>query len=304
MAREVHLTARQRTALSVPPLLLRLVLAIIFIWAGYAKIFGFMDVTPENRAALVAAGVLGEPAAETPEDQAPIDEPVRDPIDEPIDEPDPIEEPAPDPIDEPADEPIDPAGDPIGEPDPADGPLEDPDLASIDQPAVTLVAQEAQPQRVRKLNNLAVLLHKSANPPSTLADDDAGTLEAQRPMALWPAAIGNPPWPERIAWAAALTELIAGLLLLIGLFTRLGGLSIAVVMGSALWLTEIGPAIQSGNTWLWVLPMYEPMDISSYTRMLYQLSLLVIGLSLLFSGPGMLSLDRWIFGKGVADDED
>ena len=59
MAREVHLTARQRTALSVPPLLLRLVLAIIFIWAGYAKIFGFMDVTPENRGALVAAGVLG-----------------------------------------------------------------------------------------------------------------------------------------------------------------------------------------------------------------------------------------------------
>lgn len=292
MAREVHLTARQRTALSVPPLLLRLVLAIIFIWAGYAKIFGFMDVTPENRAALVAAGVLGQPGAETPD--TPLDEPMSDPIDEPIDQPidesDPIDEPAPDPIQEPA-------GDPIDEP------IEDPGLSSIQRPMVTLVAQ-TEPQRVRQLNNLAVLLHKSANPPATLADDESGTLEAQRPMALWPAAIGTPPWPQRIAWAAALTELVAGLLLLIGLFTRLGGLSIAVVMGSALWLTEIGPAIQSGDTWLWVLPMYDPMNLSTYTRPLYQLSLLVIGLALLFSGPGMLSLDRWIFGKSVADDED
>lgn len=305
MAREVHLTARQRTALSVPPLLLRLVLAIIFIWAGYTKIFGYMDVTPENRGALVAAGVLPAAGAPTPADETPVDEPAPDTA--PPAAPDPTEPPAEQPIDEPAGEP---ATDPIDEPDPVDDPtdpiedpVDEPGLAAADEPAITLVAQ-ASPERVRKLNGLAVLLYASANPQPELADDADGTLEAQRPMALWPAAVGSPPWPVRFAWAAALTELLAGLVLLVGLFTRLGGLSVAGVMGVAIWLTEIGPAIQSGNTLLGFLPMYEPMDVSSYTRLLYQFSLLMIGLALLFSGPGMLSLDRWIFGKSVADDED
>lgn len=304
MAHAPHLTARQRTALSVPPLLLRLVLAIIFIWAGYTKIFGLIDVTDENRAMLVAAGVLSAPGLgeidETPVDQVPIDEPADPPADEPAGEPasdpDPVDEPIADPTDDPVTDPVD---EPAGEPDP----VEDPTFAMAPQPTITLVAQ-ASPERVRKVNELAMLLYARANPPSTLADDEDGTLEAQRPMALWPAAVGSPPWPVRFAWAAAITELLAGLLLLVGLFTRLGGLSIAGVMGVAMWLTEIGPALQSGNTWLGFLPMYKPMDVASYTKILYQLALMVMGLALLFSGPGMLSLDRWIFGKSVADDED
>ena len=294
MAHAPHLTARQRTALSVPPLLLRLALAIIFIWAGYTKIFGFMDVTDENRAALIAAGVLPAPG------EAPVEEPpADDPVDEPADPP--ADEPAGDPADEPAADP-DPADEPAGEPDPTE-PVEDPAFAQVPTPGITLVAQSS-PERVRKVNGLAMLVYARANPPSTLADDEEGTLEAQRPMALWPPAIGSPPWPVRFAWAAAITELVAGLTLLVGLFTRLGGLSIAGVMGVAMWLTEIGPAIQSGNTWLGFLPMYDPMDVASYTKVLYQLALLVIGLALLFSGPGMLSIDRWIFGKSVADDDD
>ncbi len=303
MAHAPHLTARQRTALSVPPLLLRLVLAIIFIWAGSTKIFGYMDVTEENRAALIAAGVLSAPGETTideiPVDESPVEAPVDPPADEPASDPGPVDEPQADPTDDPAG---DPADEPVGEPDPTD-PVEDPTFAVASQPTITLVAQ-APPERVRNLNGLAMLLYARANPPSTLADDEDGTLEAQRPMALWPAAVGSPPWPVRFAWAAAITELLAGLLLLVGLFTRLGGLSIAGVMGVAMWLTEIGPALQSGNTWLGFLPMYEPTDVASYTKILYQLALLSMGLALLFSGPGMLSLDRWIFGKSVADDDD
>lgn len=302
MAHAPHLTARQRTALSVPPLLLRLVLAIIFIWAGYTKIFGFMDVTDENRAALVAAGVL-QASTEAPVDETPIDEPVDPPADEPSSEP----APEPDPVDEPAGDPAgdpasDPADEPAGEPDPTE-PVEDPVVAMVPAPGITLVAQSS-PERVRKLNGLAMLVYAAANPEPTLVDDEDGTLEAQRPMPLWPSAIGSPPWPVVFARAAAWTELIAGVLLLVGLFTRLGGLSIAGIMGVAMWLTQIGPALQSGDTWLGFLPMNDPMDPASYTKILYQLALLAMGLALLFSGPGMLSIDRWIFGKSVADDDD
>ena len=52
------------------------------------------------------------------------------------------------------------------------------------------------------------------------------------------------------------------------------------------------------------LPQPNLYDMSSYKDFLFQLALFAMGLALLFSGGGMLSLDRWIFGKSVADDED
>jgi uncharacterized membrane protein YphA (DoxX/SURF4 family) len=290
MAHPPYLTARQRTALSVPPLLLRLVLAAIFIWAGYAKIFGTFEVTDENRPALIAAGVLGQPTVVPPvteTESAPIVPPDVEPDDEPVDEPSiPDEEPVDDP--EPV-SPVEPA--PAGDPGPS---------AEAEPGEVLMVAQsQGSPTTVRMLSNIATMLHAGANPQPVVNDDGTTTT----PMALVPDALGSPPWALRLAWAAAVTELVAGLLLLIGLFTRLAGLSVAWVMGVAIWMTAIGPAIQSGNAFLGFLPQPDLL-MTHYHDLFFQLALFAMGLALLFSGGGMLSLDRWIFGKSVADDDD
>jgi len=313
MADQPTLTMRQRTALSIPPLLLRLALAVTFIWAGYAKTFGSFPVTDDNRGVLIAAGVLpessldgsirdeGDAEPDALGDQPGPIEPVVDPSELPVDDPEPGTDPqeTPEP-EQPATSPVEP-GTGMG-----DTPSDDPTLASRDA-SITLVAQAAQPDKVRTLNGLAIVVYGAANPqPIVIQEGEAGqeVAEPTTPMALMPATFGAPPWPVRLAWAAALTELIAGVLLLIGLATRFSGLAVTGVMGMAMWLTQIGPALQSGNTWLGFLPMYDPWDVSTYATFLWQLALLAIGLALVFSGPGMLSLDRWIFGRSGTDDED
>lgn len=295
MAHDPHLTARQRTGLSVPPLLLRLVLALVFIWAGYTKVFGTFEVTDENRASLVAAGVLPkgqtvpDPVIPDPADEEPATEPDPEPAPDPIPEDVPEAEPEPVSPVEPAPQPEDPVT--VPEPDPA-----------ADDPTELVFVAQTQPaaKTVRNANGIALALHAGANP-QPVTDEDGTTTT---PLALVPQGLGQPPWPKYLAWAAAITELLAGGFLLIGLFTRLSGLALAGVMGVAMWLDQIGPAIQSGKAWLGFLPAGGLANMGAYETLLFQLALFAMGLALLFSGSGMLSLDRWIFGKNASDDED
>lgn len=271
MAETPQLTMGQRTALSVPPLLLRLVLALVFVWAGGYKVFVKFDVTPEMRPALVAAGALPADVPTTPDGVRPV--PTPDGASDPIAEP------------EPQPEAVEPAE--------GVGPLT---LASLVQTQVV-----AGGERVRNLHNISMGLYAAGNPQPMVRAEGA---EPVTPMALVPQKLGTPPWTVRLAWAAALTELIAGGLLLIGLATRLSGFSLAVVMGVAMWLTVVGPAIQSGNAWLGFLPAGGFAKPEVYQMWFMQLAMLAMGLALVFSGPGMLSLDRWIFGGSGTDDED
>ncbi|MFG0252246.1 MAG: hypothetical protein ACF8NJ_05160, partial [Phycisphaerales bacterium JB038] len=68
---------RDRLALTFPPLLIRLVLALTFVWAGLGKVTK-TDFSPEQAAALANMGIAafvdmaGSPAA-TP-DQEPTDD--------------------------------------------------------------------------------------------------------------------------------------------------------------------------------------------------------------------------------------
>ncbi|MEI7658555.1 MAG: DoxX family protein [Phycisphaerae bacterium] len=132
-------------------------------------------------------------------------------------------------------------------------------------------------------------------------------------MPLVPAVLTEGPWPARLAWASAITELVGGLFVLVGLLTRLAGFSLACTMLGAIWLTQIGPAIQAGRTVLGFIPDHPPYATDAagsplFAMLLWQVSLLCIGLSLTFSGPGALSFDRALFpggkGKRAAADED
>jgi uncharacterized membrane protein YphA (DoxX/SURF4 family) len=115
-------------------------------------------------------------------------------------------------------------------------------------------------------------------------------------------------WPSRLAWACGHhREVVGGLFVLVGLLTRLAGFSLACTMLAAMWLTQIGPAMQAGRTVLGFIPDHPPFATDAagnpmFAMLLWQLSLLCVGLSLTFSGPGLLSFDRALFPGGRASD--
>lgn len=174
--------------------------------------------------------------------------------------------------------------------------LPDPSSEAPVAPRVVLAQQNPAPARVYtasdfagpvelpRLYHVAVMLESAAN--------------ADKP--LWPKGLAGRGWSVGWAHAVAWTEFLAGVFVLVGLFTPLAGLSIACVMGVAMWLTQIGPAtVGGGPSMLGFLPplnnfAYDPMG---WDMLLRQFVLFAIALSLLFTGAGALSVDRWIFGK-------
>jgi uncharacterized membrane protein YphA (DoxX/SURF4 family) len=117
-------------------------------------------------------------------------------------------------------------------------------------------------------------------------------------MRLWPDLEPGrdfDPWPVRFAWAVALTEVIGGALVAVGLLTRLGSLGLAGVMLGAMWLTGIGTAIQSGSAKLGFLPKLPNFD-PGWSDILFQFTLFCAAIALFFAGPGALSLDRLLVG--------
>lgn len=158
--------------------------------------------------------------------------------------------------------------------------------------------------RVRQVHGITLML---ANANGSASDG------ASNPMPLVPAVLTQGPWPSRLAWASAITEVVGGLFVLVGLLTRVAGFSLACTMLGAIWLTQIGPAMQSGRTVLGFIPDHPPYATDAagsplFAMLLWQVSLLCIGLSLTFSGPGVLSFDRALFpggkGKRAEADED
>lgn len=92
------------------------------------------------------------------------------------------------------------------------------------------------------------------------------------------------PSPAVLGWAAALAELCGAVMMGVGLFARLAGLALAVVMGVAFWLT-------SASSLAWAMPMED------YLRVWTQAGLLFMALTVLAAGPGALAIDS-LFGAG------
>jgi uncharacterized membrane protein YphA (DoxX/SURF4 family) len=255
----------ERTALAVPPIFLRLALAITFLWAGFGKVLATFDVEGEAAARLANMGLqlaTGTGAA-----------------------------PAPEPSDLET-----PEGD-------AQTTLPAPLGPGMTEPAFVLAqgttplytaADFPVPQPVRRLYGLSLLIESSAFP----EPGEDGTT----PDSIWPAWGAEGPWPIVLAWAAALAEVLAGLFLLFGFMTRFSGLTVAGVMVVAMWLTEIGPALQAGDTKLGFLPNREVFDTAAWRSLLWQFALFCSGMAVVFSGAGALALDR--MGRRKRRDED
>jgi hypothetical protein len=71
-----------------------------------------------------------------------------------------------------------------------------------------------------------------------------------------------------------------------------------------MWLTQIGPAVQSGTTTLWILPGYPAFDVAQWQTLLFQFALFMVAMALAFCGPGRASLDRAILGGPDGEDDD
>jgi putative oxidoreductase len=80
------------------------------------------------------------------------------------------------------------------------------------------------------------------------------------------------PMPFLFAWAAALSEFLGGICVLVGLFTRYAALAIAVVMTVAVTRVHLHQGLVGG---------YE-----------YPLMLLAVAIAIVLTGAGPVSLDR------------
>ena len=90
------------------------------------------------------------------------------------------------------------------------------------------------PMECQRLYSIALMISKAADPGLT---EDSQPITPIMPPKL---ATGN--WPKLMAWAAAITELAAGGLLILGLLTRLSALGTLSVMLVAMWMTQFGHA--------------------------------------------------------------
>ncbi|MFN0132096.1 MAG: DoxX family protein [Phycisphaerales bacterium] len=163
--------------------------------------------------------------------------------------------------------------------------------------AIGLAPDPANPPKtIRAVHGLSIMLHAASRPTPDAQD--------RTPMPLWPKALGTGPWPARFAWAVALTEISGGAFILLGLLTRLAALEIAGVMLGAAWLTQFGPAIQSGKTTLGFLPAHDTFDAANWATFWLQLACLAMSLALALLGPGRLSVDHALFTPPRHDDDD
>lgn len=254
---------------SVAPIFLRLVLGVTFVWAGAGKIWSEREFTGEA-AGQIAAWSQGKstmsptaPKVEAPNVEKPADKPGEKPADGPAGSPSAS-----------STEPEKPE---------AQIPPVNPPSAGAPDAVVPIVITDAPPVRARSLMGIALMI-KKASVPTTRADGTTG-------MALVPAKAADGEMPVYLAWGAAVTELVAGVLVLIGLMTRLWALSLACVMAVAMWLTQIGPAVAAGGAVLGFLPPHAMFDIPAWQPLMWQFSLLGASLALMFTGAGTLSFD-------------
>lgn len=84
------------------------------------------------------------------------------------------------------------------------------------------------------------------------------------------------PNPVIMAWVAAISEFAGGILVLIGFFTRLAAVPLIVTMGMAIYHVH-------------------PEQFSGPEGMEFPLTLAVVLIAILLSGPGRFSVDRLIW---------
>jgi uncharacterized membrane protein YphA (DoxX/SURF4 family) len=96
------------------------------------------------------------------------------------------------------------------------------------------------------------------------------------------------PFPVEIAWAVAGVQLVGGACVVLGLFSRVWGLLMSVIL-AALFVTTSLPVIKTQGPF--------SLGAEQQNMVLAQLGLFVLALGAFLVGPGAMSLDRAIFRR-------
>ncbi len=281
------------TGTSIAPIFLRIVVGVTFLWAGLGKLEGEMRVSGEPAAILanmglhiakknaqpITAEASGSPAS-APAGGSELGKPA--PVDQfgpPVPPPEPPPASAPQPVLPDAQT----TESPKAEPPPATAtPPTDPKVAR------TYSAGEFPKEfAVKRVYGLALILHRASYP--------APRADATLATKLWPQRFGRGAWPLFFAWSVAITEVVGGVCVLTGLLTRLSASGLACVMLAAIWLTEVGPAVQAGTTVLGFIPDRDWLAVDQWKTLFWQFSLVMSALALAFMGSGALGFDRKLF---------
>ncbi len=283
---------KEPLSLHAAPLLLRIAVGVVFLWAGSVKLFTTTTYSGDDARLLIELGVVAGAA----DPATPVD------TTEPREAEASQEEAAADAAEDASADQTGDAGEEIGEAvDAVAGELEE----KVDEVATTLeeqvddivtaveesIAKDLGADAVvaRRLYSITLLLHRASHP-----EEGRGSV--------WCSRMSSPGWVTSLAWLAALTECVGGVLILIGLLTRIWALGLAMTMVVAMATTTIGPAMQSGGALLGFLPalrLDEPGGawVRAWRPWLFQLSLLMSCLALVCTGAGALSIDRRVLGK-------
>jgi uncharacterized membrane protein YphA (DoxX/SURF4 family) len=96
------------------------------------------------------------------------------------------------------------------------------------------------------------------------------------------------PFPAELAWAVAGVQLVGGACVLLGLFSRVWGLLMSVILAGLFVMTSL-PAVKAAGPFA--------LHAEQQNVALAQLALFVLALGTFLVGPGALSLDRAIFRR-------
>lgn len=96
------------------------------------------------------------------------------------------------------------------------------------------------------------------------------------------------PFPVEIAWAVAGVQLVGGACVVLGLFSRVWGLLMSVILAALFVMTSL-PVIKAQGPF--------SLGAEQQNMVLAQLGLFVLALGAFLVGPGAMSLDRAIFRR-------
>ncbi|MDP1660369.1 MAG: DoxX family protein [Phycisphaerales bacterium] len=303
-----------KTGPLVSPLLLRVVLGTTFIWAGLGKLIPIVDYKGQDAAILAN---LGTGVAPVLPQRPPVAEPpaLAPPASLPLPEAAPTGKPAPQKPSSRQSKPATGTGytsasaplasldrlpvtadtssgrarpaaakgktQPVTTPAP---PKPAPALDTLPPGGKYTAAHFAEPARARRAYQLSVVMVRAAYPQPSV-----GTAH---PKPYWPAIFATSPWVVWLAFGVAVTELFAGVLLMVGFLTRLSAALLVCVALAAMWLTQIGPALSTGQTTFGLLPNRTWWDPQLWTAFFWQLLIIASGIAVACMGAGALSVDR------------
>lgn len=288
---------------AIVPTLARLVLGFAFITVGFNKLttnatfdakqaeiltqYG-VTVTPVAAAAFVD----GERIIHLAQSRKPLSRPASTP--DPTPETKPAAPPEPEPEPEAAEDEPKPAA-PAAETKPASSPddaPESPDTADTS-------AEDDGPRGIpaEDLEDAAAEVVDPAEPADAPVLEGVFEARAMHKITVLCHTAG---WPRAnwMALLASITEFVGGILLVVGLFSRIWALGLSVAMGVAFYLVSMRINLVHETN-----PFHFAQDIGKFNTLFSQAGLFTLAMGVLLTGPGPLSLDRMLFRKSKTADE-